>query len=266
MKRVFTFLLVLNMSLLIAQQSELKLVSDSLDFDENCCVYSDTDAIKYSYLVTNVGEVALNTPYLYWDGTQYVIYGSMDHQIRVESSLTSGQSPIAYSYLYDEYLGVSMQVVEPETEAPMQYILPGDTAKIIVEDVIMPSVRHGEGSNTIVVWPENNEGVTIPDSITFNILIVASESSSAVSVEDKNPLLSQLNIYPNPTLGILNIDNVNYVQNLKQIVVMDITSKVVKVFNNGFSALNVSDLTGGMYTLNFKLDNGDIYSRPFVVK
>ena len=71
-------------------------------------------------------------------------------------------------------------------------------------------------------------------------------------------LLSQnnVNLYPNPTDGLLNINFDNYNSEVVNMQIIDLTGKVVKngAFTNSFNKVDVSNLNKGIYFV--KLQNG----------
>ena len=74
---------------------------------------------------------------------------------------------------------------------------------------------------------------------------------------------NNVNIYPNPTTGILNITGVD---NFNQIQVLDISGKIVKSINNYTNSINVSNLTKGNYIIKIVTDNSVITKRFTLIK
>jgi hypothetical protein len=75
-----------------------------------------------------------------------------------------------------------------------------------------------------------------------------------VSVEDISNNNS-VSIFPNPTLDVLNIDNVN---GLTEIKIVDVTGKIVEsiVPGNGSTVINTSKLSSGVYFVRLKSKDG----------
>lgn len=90
---------------------------------------------------------------------------------------------------------------------------------------------------------------------TLNIIL-----NENVSVEEQN---NQLYIYPNPTDGIVTINNNQ--QTIRNIKIFDITGKVI--FNDNFSnfnsqqAINLTNQPAGMYFIRIQTDNSTINKR-----
>jgi hypothetical protein len=68
-------------------------------------------------------------------------------------------------------------------------------------------------------------------------------------------LISNINIYPNPTENFLNISNPNNVE-IKSISVVDINGRIVKNQSNSLSQINVSDLNAGVYFVTIEAAEG----------
>jgi hypothetical protein len=56
-------------------------------------------------------------------------------------------------------------------------------------------------------------------------------------------------VYPNPATDIINISNVNGLEVTKA-TITDVNGRIVKEINSSISAINISDLTSGLYFLN----------------
>jgi hypothetical protein len=56
-------------------------------------------------------------------------------------------------------------------------------------------------------------------------------------------------VYPNPATDIINISNLNGLEITKS-TITDINGRIVKEINSSISAINISDLTSGLYFLN----------------
>jgi len=72
-----------------------------------------------------------------------------------------------------------------------------------------------------------------------------------------------ISIYPNPTSGELNIQNVK--GQIDQIQLFDAMGRLVSTFNPGFGKLNVSGLEAGIYVLNIHIE-GRIVSRNITIQ
>lgn len=65
----------------------------------------------------------------------------------------------------------------------------------------------------------------------------------------------QIILYPNPTEGVINIDNISDVLSAS---ITDLDGKVLRVFNDNFKTVNVSDLANGIYFLRLNTSKGTI--------
>jgi len=72
-----------------------------------------------------------------------------------------------------------------------------------------------------------------------------------------NNLISEnINIYPNPTNGIINFDKVG---NITKVEITDISGKIVKTFSN--KNIDISELNSGIYFLKIKTDNETVVTK-----
>ncbi len=74
---------------------------------------------------------------------------------------------------------------------------------------------------------------------------------------------NNVNIYPNPTTGILNITGVD---NFNKIQVIDINGKIVNTITDYTKTINVSNLTKGNYIIKIVTDNSVITKRFTLIK
>ncbi len=77
------------------------------------------------------------------------------------------------------------------------------------------------------------------------------------------PVKETFSVYPNPTTGLLSIDNLQLTQQAKSIIVMDLSGKVV--INQAFEkTINVSFLESGTYIYRLEDQNGKFYEIKFL--
>lgn len=261
---------VLGLSLLVfgllgvkAQESVIGIASDITILCE-CDSVEVGDTVMYKYSIENTGDGAMTVAYPFWNGNGYSFFPTYDHKIEVTNE-NFPSNPVSYSFLNDDETGVSMTIHDPETKVQLDYVYPGDTAVVYIEDIVMPA-RHKEGNNTIVVWPENINGVTMDDSLDFKIKVV-SDSNGPDASSSVEPWLINSKIYPNPTSGFLYIQGVSKnVSDIQRIFVRDLKGKVVKVFGGVYEQYDVSDIASGHYTLSFELVDKSVYAKPLIIK
>jgi hypothetical protein len=63
-------------------------------------------------------------------------------------------------------------------------------------------------------------------------------------------------VYPNPATDIINISNLNGLEITKS-TITDINGRIVKEINSSVNAINISDLTAGLYFLNVTTTTGN---------
>ncbi len=77
------------------------------------------------------------------------------------------------------------------------------------------------------------------------------------------PVKETFSVYPNPTSGLLSIDNLQLTQKAKSIIVMDLTGKVL--INQAFEkTINVSFLESGTYIYRLEDQSGKFYAIKFL--
>lgn len=267
MKRVvlgFISLVALGSSQVSAQQSVIEIASD-ITMLCNCDQVTDGDTMKYKYSITNTGNAALTVPFWYNNGNGVTFVGTFDHVVEVTHEDFPTQ-PVNYSWINDDEVGVSMSINDPQTKTELQYVMPGDTATVYVEDIVFMATRHKEGNNTIVVWPENYDGITIPDSLSYIVEVVNSSGNASTNGID-NPWVAKTGIYPNPANDRILINIPNELKNiLSEITIQNAHGQVVKIFNATYYELNVGDLAAGHYTVGFGLNDNSRFAKPLVIR
>lgn len=247
-----------------AQQSTIEVASD-ITMLCNCDQVTDGDTMKYKYSITNTGNAAMTVPYVYNNGNGWTLVGTYDHHVEV-----THQDPlndvVTYSWINDDEVKLSMSIHDPETKQEISHVLPGDTAVVYVEDVVVMSTRHLEGNNTIVVWPENHDGITIPDSMDYVIEVINTSAQGSSNGID-NPWVSKTDIYPNPANGIVLVSIPEELKNiLQEITIQNAHGQVVKTFSGNYFELDVEDLASGHYTLGFVLTNQSKFAKPLIIR
>lgn len=93
-----------------------------------------------------------------------------------------------------------------------------------------------------------------PQATTQTFLFLDSISLTT-NLSTISNLISNINIYPNPTENFLNISNPNNVE-IKNISVVDINGRIVKNQSDSLSQINVSDLNSGVYFVTIEAAEG----------
>tara|TARA_B110000211_G_C14087285_1_gene557227 strand:+ start:501 stop:1307 length:807 start_codon:yes stop_codon:yes gene_type:complete len=267
MKRIilglFSFTFISNIQV-SAQQSVIEIASD-VTMLCNCSQVEDGDTVKYKYLVTNTGNSAMLVPYYYNNGNGYTLVGTFDSKTRVTNQSFPTTS-VAYSWINDDEMGVQMSIVDPNSKQAISYIYPGDTAAIVIYDRVIMSSRHKEGNNTIVVWPENYDGLTVKDSLTYNIEVLNTSGQGAAN-GTYSPWLSNTKVYPNPASNKVLISVPEELKTqLTEITISNAYGQTVKRFDASYLELQIGDLANGHYTVGFTLNNSTSFVKPLVVK
>ena len=104
-----------------------------------------------------------------------------------------------------------------------------------------------QSNNTVsITFPDNGGYISTATLQVFNF---SSDIRNVLGVNDYT-FNNRIKVYPNPTNGILNISNTN---NIKEIVIYNITGVKVKTFK-ATQTLDISELSTGLYFL--KTDTG----------
>lgn len=76
-----------------------------------------------------------------------------------------------------------------------------------------------------------------------------------------NPL-NNINAYPNPTTGVVNLNGIT--DEIKLIDIYQIDGKLLKSIQSNFESISLSDFQNGVYLLKFTMDNGASATRKIV--
>ncbi len=87
---------------------------------------------------------------------------------------------------------------------------------------------------------------------TFGVCIRKGTYSNDGGIESRvtREKMDKIEIYPNPTTGLLRIENINLLQNIK-LEIIDIKGKLVKEYSYDNNAIDLSELVNGVYILKF---------------
>ncbi len=78
-------------------------------------------------------------------------------------------------------------------------------------------------------------------------------SSTLSTSEVKNNAADKIKVYPNPFSDVLNISDIS---NVKNVLITDITGRLVKTISNPSSELHLSELNQGMYLIILEMKDG----------
>uniref|UniRef100_UPI004049091F T9SS type A sorting domain-containing protein n=1 Tax=Flavobacterium sp. TaxID=239 RepID=UPI004049091F len=91
-----------------------------------------------------------------------------------------------------------------------------------------------------------------PDSILENLANLLNNDISLLSNK------SSLNVFPNPTKSILQLQ---YDKKIDKITILDLTGKVVLKQTHNTNAINVAQLSNGIYVIKIEADNQEIFQK-----
>lgn len=129
-----------------------------------------------------------------------------------------------------------------------EYIIRRDGVEVATQNETYFSEELQEGVYTYSVVARNGNNYSLPSFIVANI-------STTVSVNEMT--MSNINIYPNPTTGILNVD----IDEDFDAVIYNYQGQVVMKMNDNSRQLNLSNLTAGIYFVEIRTENNVIVKK-----
>jgi hypothetical protein len=75
------------------------------------------------------------------------------------------------------------------------------------------------------------------------------------TLNNENFSKSNFAVYPNPATDVINISNVNNLEITKS-TISDVNGRIVKQISSSLNAINVGDLSAGVYFLNVTTTEG----------
>mgnify|MGYP003950559821 CR=1 FL=1 len=135
-----------------------------------------------------------------------------------------------------------------------------DTVKVIVNNPSMNSITQS-GIDSVVVNGQTytqtgtytqtlTNAVGCDSVLTINITI---NTSSGLTDFD----LLNVNVFPNPTSGLIKIQGIEKLGKLYEISIKNSEGRVLKTITNGLVEINISGLKSGIYFLSIKHENGE---------
>lgn len=247
-----------------AQSGSVRIVSD-LTFLSDTSHLQLGDTMKYEYQIVNDGDGFVEITYPFWNGSGYTWFPKFDHKISVENN-DFPSTPLIYSFVDDHHGTVSVTLYDSDNSMMISMVDPNDTAYVYVEDVLIPS-RHSQGNNTIVVWPDNLAGVTIPDSLEYQVTIKAEDALLPSTNISHSKGINNIEIFPNPGNNFVYILGLNELGNeVSGVSIHNLNGQLVKEFNGIYEQYDVSDLPAGHYTVNFNLNGKGSFAKPLIIR
>lgn len=112
-----------------------------------------------------------------------------------------------------------------------------------------------------ILWPSGI--IDVIENPNINQAIVVVEGSSPLSLVDIAG--EKINVYPNPTSGILNISNLDLIQ-VKNITIYNQLGQILLENKNSINQIDVSNLSEGLYILTIETTDNKKYSESFIKK
>ena len=140
-----------------------------------------------------------------------------------------------------------------------QAVTPFDTVLSVTES--WPVVPPNE-INIISILDTNTTDSNCFIVNQYDTLEIDTFSTSTLGV-DNLLQLEKINIYPNPTKNVLQIEVLNEVQ-IERVELFDVGGKRVKAFRNTEKVLNVSELVSGTYFLRLTTKEGILIKKVVI--
>jgi len=185
-------------------------------------------------------------------------------QINVENS---GESIIDANIFFRAYLSDETPETTPDTYDAQEilYLLdlplqPDESREVFID----LSEEKGRG-RVVIVWPLIDADKSGKEDTPFaTIIIPKTEISDKITIDN----FASIKTYPNPTIGILNIDIPNDIS-VSQIIIYNETGQAIKTFDgnkNDAIQLDLSDLPRGVYFAAMKNEQKQTihYSKVFI--
>ena len=131
-----------------------------------------------------------------------------------------------------------------------------------VENETATIIAIANSGYVFVNWTKNGEEVSTDSlysfTVTENVKLVANFETGQTGIVE-TPLTASVQVYPNPTSGILNLiqDQItSHELQVKNIEVFDVMGKKQRVESGKQNVMDISDLPAGVYFLQIQTENG----------
>jgi len=113
------------------------------------------------------------------------------------------------------------------------------------------------GNYTYTVTVTNNVGCTASASVNVTV-------NACTDVEENANVKGEYNIYPNPTTGIININDELGINNNFEIIVCNSFGEIIMRGTN-MNTIDISPYPNGIFYLSVKTNNQEIITRKIVL-
>ncbi|KQT26263.1 hypothetical protein ASG22_06220 [Chryseobacterium sp. Leaf405] len=140
------------------------------------------------------------------------------------------------------------------------YVILGDNAITNLSLPVMAPTAGGVydsifGTTSIYVagTPNTTQSATALAAANYTGFLSYAEIASVLSTNETASIEKAIKVYPNPFVDILNISDV---KNVKSISVIDVLGRLVKTFDKAETALDLRELTSGIYLVVLNMKDG----------
>lgn len=135
-------------------------------------------------------------------------------------------------------------------------ISPGDSMLFNTGDTYDLATYRVTG-NVVVIWPRTFQpGWDTKDSVFKEVYVLG-----ATFIKDYEETAKHINLYPNPTSGVLNIESSASNLYIEDVRIKDINGKQIDVQHNFLSQFFIDELTSGTYFVECHTNKGVFHKR-----
>ena len=130
----------------------------------------------------------------------------------------------------------------------------GQTTTITFQDTLysLSTNRYKGGDNIIVIWPHtDNPSAQAPDTTEFGIYV-----DNMVGATDPVELQNRIVVWPNPTSGMLNIDNLQNRNKIEYVRIVGMDGKLLKTYTTSVRTINLDGFAKGVYLMEVGFKDG----------
>jgi len=188
--------------------------------------------------------------------------------LRAEVTLTNvGVSLLTEDITFRAHVGTTVPDGLPseyDTESTVTFetpLLTGDTKSF---SMLMPtsSLQFGV-DNIVTIWPLASSAKNLkgkPPHYTYQLIFIPKTTFDNQLTGLNNVIVSKVNIYPNPTNGILQIEIPDNENSSNQITIYNTAGQPIKTFKraSGLTTLDLQQLMSGIYFVAIRNESGQI--------
>lgn len=225
---------------------------------------ADADAVKIRMTTTGHGQGNTNNAAEFYETTHHIwVDGTelFDQYLWKDDCDANTCSPQSGTYLYSRAGWCPGQDIQPwEWNIPTDNYTPGSDLEI---EYVLADYTNALNTGY------NNNGHTEPHFKIHSYLVIY--FNSMVNVDDNEKFIENISVYPNPTSDYINIEFLKSFSDKVSIKMYDVSGKTVysseieKVTENDISAIDVSEFSTGVYTMQI-ISSLSSYEKKIIIR